>query len=175
MLSNLFLRPPRIATESVMTICTTSFSVYSWSTFACKISLFRHLNSSQLSLMKLYGFACEIYLKFVFQLYMSLQMHCLYKTIWSGSTTLKLNKKSYIYADINEVKLRYSGLRIVLRSNICITNLNLPGQTPHTKTYALIDIQRRKTDARSSMKRTRTSQIPGFADIWNWVCGFVVW
>jgi len=43
------------------------------------------------------------------------------------------------------------------------------------KTYALIDVQRRKTDARSSMKRTRTSQIPAFADIWNWVCGLVVW
>jgi len=33
-----------------------------------------------------------------------------------------------LYADINEVKVRYSGLEIVLRSNVCVTNLNLPGQ-----------------------------------------------
>lgn len=66
------------------------------------------------------------------------------------STALKLNKK--IYADINEVKVRYSGLGVVLRPDVCVTNLNLPGQKPHTKTYALIDIQRRKTDARSRMR-----------------------
>lgn len=97
--------------------------------------------------MKLYGFACEICLKCHYKC-----TACI-KPFGQGLQPLKLNKKSYIYADINEVKVRYSGLGIVLRSNICVTNLNLPGQTPHTKTHALIDIQRRKTDARSSMKR----------------------
>lgn len=104
-------------------------------------------------------------------------MHNMYKTIWSGSTTLKLNKKKtiYIYADINEVKVRYSGLEEVLRSNICYKPQPSWSDTTHKNicTHRYSEEENRCQIQRETNSNQSNSWICGHMELGVWFSGLV--